>query len=71
MVGGGDGWQKLMGPMDGSGGWLGEKNSKKIVPNELMSPKKQHVFFCFYPYFFNPSLRRYFTIYFGHFMLGV
>ena len=53
MVGGGDGWQKLMGPMDGSGGWLGEKNSKKkIVPNELMSPKKTTFLFLFLSVFF-------------------
>ena len=48
MVGGGDGWQQLMGPVGGSGGWLGEKNSKNcFVPNELKRPKNNMSFFVF------------------------
>ena len=32
-------------------GWQGEKISKIFVLNELKSPKKHNVFFCFYPHF--------------------
>ena len=30
----------MIGPVGGSGGWLSD-------PNDLKSPKKEHVFFCF------------------------
>ena len=41
VVGGSDGWRQLMAPVGGSG----EKTSEFfLVPNELKSPPKQHVF---------------------------
>ena len=66
MVGGNDGWQQMLGPVGGSGGWLSEKKFKIFfVPNELNNPKNNMSFFCFihiwgvgqtqiwiYPYFF-------------------
>ena len=49
MVGGNYGWEQIMGPVGGSGGWLSEKNSKIFfVPKELKSPKPTCLFF--YPY---------------------
>ena len=57
-----------MGPVGGSGGWLGEKNSKNFfVPNELKSPKNNMFFLhtrgggwvcqkqvCIFTHFFYP-----------------
>ena len=51
VVGGNDGWQQMMGPVGGSGGWLSEKNFKIFFCSKwAKNPKKQHVLFLFYPY---------------------
>ena len=51
VVSGSDGWWQLMAPVGGSGGLQGEKTSKKIFCSKwAKKPKKQHVFFLFFPH---------------------